>query len=51
MRMREGRTHVALNSHSTPTAAFVKNANWVNPAEACVGRSRQGRGPGRRGHF
>ncbi len=36
MRMREGRTHVALNSHSTPTAAFVKNANWQNPAQACV---------------
>jgi indolepyruvate ferredoxin oxidoreductase len=36
MRMLEGRTHVALNSHSTPTAAFVTNANWVNPAEACT---------------
>ena len=33
LRMREGRTHVALNSHSTPTAAFVKNGNWQNPAE------------------
>jgi indolepyruvate ferredoxin oxidoreductase len=32
LRMREGRTHVALNSNSTPTAAFVKNANWQNPA-------------------
>ncbi len=37
LRMREGRTHVALNSHSTPTAAFVKNANWANPSDACVG--------------
>ena len=36
MRMRPGRTHVALNAHSAPTAAFVKNANWVNPAEQCV---------------
>jgi indolepyruvate ferredoxin oxidoreductase len=36
LRMREGRTHVALNSHSTPTAAFVHNANWQNPAEACA---------------
>ena len=36
LRMREGRTHVALNSHSSPTAAFVKNANWQNPAEACA---------------
>ncbi|MDP4772700.1 MAG: indolepyruvate ferredoxin oxidoreductase family protein, partial [Limnohabitans sp.] len=31
-----GRTHVALNSNSTPTAAFVKNGNWQNPAEQCV---------------
>jgi len=36
LRMREGRTHVALNSHSAPTAAFVKNGNWQNPAEQCV---------------
>ncbi|GAA4359040.1 indolepyruvate ferredoxin oxidoreductase family protein [Variovorax defluvii] len=35
-RMREGRTHVALNSHSSPTAAFVRNANWQNPQEACA---------------
>ncbi|HMA08793.1 MAG TPA: DUF6537 domain-containing protein, partial [Ramlibacter sp.] len=37
LRMREGRTRVALNSYSTPTAAFVKNANWANPAQACAG--------------
>ena len=36
LRMREGRTHVALNTSSTPTAAFVKNGNWQNPAEQCV---------------
>jgi indolepyruvate ferredoxin oxidoreductase len=36
LRMRAGRTHVALNAHSTPTAAFVKNANWVNPSQNCV---------------
>jgi len=36
LRMREDRTRVALNSHSTPTAAFVKNANWQNPADQCV---------------
>ncbi len=36
LRMREGRTRVALNGHSSPTAAFVKNANWQNPAERCV---------------
>ncbi|MFN4350594.1 MAG: indolepyruvate ferredoxin oxidoreductase family protein [Hylemonella sp.] len=36
LRMREGRTRVALNGHSTPTAAFVKNANWQNPSDRCV---------------
>jgi indolepyruvate ferredoxin oxidoreductase len=36
VRMLAGRTHVALNAHSTPTAAFVKNANWQNPAQACL---------------
>ncbi len=36
LRMRAGRTHVALNAHSTPTAAFVKNANWMNPSQNCV---------------
>ncbi|MDE2617213.1 MAG: indolepyruvate ferredoxin oxidoreductase family protein [Burkholderiales bacterium] len=36
LRMREGRTRVALNSHSAPTAAFVKNANWQNPSDRCV---------------
>jgi indolepyruvate ferredoxin oxidoreductase len=41
LRMRAGRTHVALNGHSTPTAAFVKNADWQNPAQACVAEIRQ----------
>jgi indolepyruvate ferredoxin oxidoreductase len=36
LRMREGRTRVALNGHSAPTAAFVKNANWQNPSDRCV---------------
>ena len=36
LRMREGRTRVALNLHSTPTAAFVKDGNWLNPAQACA---------------
>jgi indolepyruvate ferredoxin oxidoreductase len=35
-RMLQGRTHVALNSYSTPTAAFVKNAQWLNPADSCA---------------
>jgi indolepyruvate ferredoxin oxidoreductase len=36
LRMGAGRTQVALNTHSTPTAAFVKDAQWPNPAQACV---------------
>ncbi len=36
MRMRQGRTHVALNSHSAPTAAFVNNPNWANPGQDCL---------------
>ena len=35
-RLRNGRSHVALNSSATPTAAFVKNPSWQNPAQACV---------------
>jgi indolepyruvate ferredoxin oxidoreductase len=35
-RMRAGRTHVALNSNSAPTAAFVSQADWVNPGEQCL---------------
>ena len=35
-RMMEGRTRVALNSHSTPTAEFVKNTLWQNPADSCA---------------
>jgi len=33
--MREGRTYVALNSHATPTAAFVANPDWQNPQVGC----------------
>ncbi|MEY2953230.1 MAG: hypothetical protein RLZZ401_1317, partial [Pseudomonadota bacterium] len=36
LRMRQGRTHVAINSNSTPTAAFVKDGNWQNPSAQCV---------------
>ena len=30
-----GRTFVALNSHGTPTAAFVHNPNWQFPEASC----------------
>jgi indolepyruvate ferredoxin oxidoreductase len=46
LRMREGRTQVALNSHSAPTAAFVKNADWANPADACAAEIAKAVGPG-----
>ena len=34
-RMAVGRTHVALNAHSAPTASFVHNGAWANPGGAC----------------
>jgi indolepyruvate ferredoxin oxidoreductase len=33
--MQRGRTFVALNTHGTPTAAFVKNADWQFPGANC----------------
>lgn len=33
--MREGVTHVALNSHGSPTAAFVHQPDWQFPAGQC----------------
>jgi indolepyruvate ferredoxin oxidoreductase len=33
--MQTGRTYVALNTHATPTAAFVHDANWQFPASQC----------------
>ena len=33
--MQQGRTFVALNTHGTPTAAFVKNTEWQFPGGSC----------------
>jgi indolepyruvate ferredoxin oxidoreductase len=33
--MQQGRTFVALNTHGTPTAAFVKNTEWQFPGGNC----------------
>jgi indolepyruvate ferredoxin oxidoreductase len=33
--MREGRTYVAMNTHGSPTAAFVSNPNWQFPGANC----------------
>ncbi len=35
-RVRAGRTHVALNSHSAPSASFVHDADWSNPGAQCI---------------
>lgn len=36
--MREGRSFVALNTHGTPTAAFVTQRDWQFPAAGCDAR-------------
>jgi indolepyruvate ferredoxin oxidoreductase len=51
LRMRPGRTRVALNAHSTPTAAFVKNAAWENPSDACAVEIGKAVGPENMGSF
>ncbi|RQO56945.1 indolepyruvate ferredoxin oxidoreductase family protein [Paucibacter sp. KBW04] len=33
--MREGHTYVALNTHGSPTASLVNDANWSFPGAAC----------------
>jgi indolepyruvate ferredoxin oxidoreductase len=33
--MQQGRSYVALNTHGTPTAAFVRNADWQFPGGNC----------------
>jgi indolepyruvate ferredoxin oxidoreductase len=33
--MQHGRTYVALNTHGTPTAGFVKNPDWQFPGSNC----------------
>ncbi|MDB5964239.1 MAG: indolepyruvate ferredoxin oxidoreductase, partial [Polaromonas sp.] len=50
-RMQEGRTHVALNAHSAPTASFVHNGAWQNPGAACAQEIGRAVGPGGVGAF
>jgi indolepyruvate ferredoxin oxidoreductase len=47
--MREGRTWVALNTHATPTAAFVSNPDWQFPAGNCEAAIAAAAGPDRIG--
>jgi indolepyruvate ferredoxin oxidoreductase len=49
--MLEGRTFVALNTHRTPTAAFVHNADWQSPAGHCEAAIAAAVGAERVGQF
>ena len=49
--MQKGRTYVALNTHGTPTAAFVKNADWQFPGGHCEAAVRASVGEGLVGAF
>ena len=51
MRMRLGRTHVALNAHAAPTASFVHNGAWQNPGAACQAEIAKAVGPDGVGSF
>jgi indolepyruvate ferredoxin oxidoreductase len=49
--MQQGRTYVALNTHGTPTAAFVRNADWQFPGGHCESAIRASVGDGLVGAF
>ncbi|MDH0370985.1 indolepyruvate ferredoxin oxidoreductase family protein [Comamonas aquatica] len=49
--MQNGRTFVALNSHGTPTAAFVHNPDWQFPGGSCEAAIAGAVGPGLVGSF
>jgi indolepyruvate ferredoxin oxidoreductase len=51
LRMQPGKTHVALNAHSAPTAAFVHNGSWQNPGSACQAEITKAVGAERVGTF
>ena len=51
LRMRPGRTHVALNANTVPTAGFVNHADWVNPGAQCLDDIRRSAGEAFVGHF
>ena len=51
VRMQLGRTHVALNAHSAPTASFVHNGAWQNPGSACQAEITKAVGAGAVGAF
>jgi indolepyruvate ferredoxin oxidoreductase len=49
--MQQGRTYVALNTHGTPTAGFVKNPDWQFPGGNCETAVRHSVGEGLVGAF
>ncbi len=49
--MQQGRTYVALNTHGTPTAAFVRNADWQSPSANCEAAIRASVGDDNVGAF
>ena len=49
--MQPGRTFVALNSHATPTATFVRNTEWQFPAGGCESAIAAAVGPEALGVF
>ena len=49
--MQPGRTYVALNSHNTPTAAMIRNADWQFPTGSCEAALAAAVGPALLGHF
>lgn len=49
--MQNDRTFVALNSHGTPTAAFVHNPDWQFPGGSCEAAIAGAVGPGLVGCF
>ncbi|KQY83516.1 MULTISPECIES: indolepyruvate ferredoxin oxidoreductase family protein [Roseateles] len=49
--MREGRTYVALNTHGSPTATLVNDANWSFPGAACEQAVGAAVGPQHLGSF
>ncbi len=49
--MQQGRSFVALNTHGTPTAAFVKNTEWQFPGGQCEAAIRSSVGTALVGAF
>jgi indolepyruvate ferredoxin oxidoreductase len=49
--MQRGRTFIALNTHATPTARFVQNADWQFPSGTCEAALESSVGVGSLGAF